>query len=314
VAGHLADRFGRKIIACLGLAIFGTSTILMVLADSIPSLVAFRIFQGIGLGLFGPSILGAVAGLEEAGRSFAEFRTAQVTAFIIGPLLGGFLADVSFDLPLILASIGAFSSILPLVWAEEAACKEDVHLASIRELFKDRPLLTICLSGFLAECVFASFDIVIPTLGFWAGWSMKETGEVLSSYFISFVLTQIPLGRLADRFGKRKVVTLCLTSSAISLLMLKSTRPMIFALEMGAFGMTLGGVFVQSTAMVGDLAPEGSRSLYMALFDSLIDLSFLVAPGISTLFLALDLRANFVLWTTLFLLAVLLLCLVEDSE
>ena len=316
IAGYLADRFGRRRVACSGLLIFGSSTILMVMADSVGDLIALRILQGIGLGLFGPSILGAVASLEEAGRSFAEFRTAQVTAFIIGPVLGGSLADISMDLPLILSSAGAFSSILPLLWAEEVTGKEsEDRPSSIRELFRNRLILLVCLGGFLAECVFASFEIVVPTIGSLMGWPVRETGMVLSSYFLSFILTQIPLGELAERVGKRRVVILCLvTSSAVSLLMLKSNNPFLFAVEMGLLGVTLGGVFVQSTAMVGDFAPEESKSLYMALFDSVIDLSFLVAPVLSTLFLTIHLKANFLLWALLFLLATFLFSLVKEPD
>ena len=239
-----------------------------------------------------------------------------MTAFIIGPVLGGSLADISMDLPLILSSAGAFSSILPLLWAEEVTGKEsEDRPSSIRELFRNRLILLVCLGGFLAECVFASFEIVVPTIGSLMGWPVRETGMVLSSYFLSFILTQIPLGELAERVGKRRVVILCLvTSSAVSLLMLKSNNPFLFAVEMGLLGVTLGGVFVQSTAMVGDFAPEESKSLYMALFDSVIDLSFLVAPVLSTLFLTIHLKANFLLWALLFLLATFLFSLVKEPD
>ncbi len=315
VAGHLADRFGRRKIACFGLFIYGSSTILMILANDVFDLIVLRIFQGVGLGLFGPSILGAVASLEEAGRSFAEFRTAQVTASIIGPIVGGSLAGISMHLPLLLSSAGAFSSILPLLWTEEIASKVkgDSTLARMQDLLRNKPLLLVCLSAFLAECVFASFEIVIPTFGSFMGWSISETGAVLSSYFISFVITQIPLGHLAERVGKRRVMIPCLISSSIvSLLMLRSDQPILFYLEMALLGVTLGGVFVQSTAIVGELAPEESKSLYMALFDSIIDLSFIVAPVLSTAFLTLNLRSNFMLWSLLFLLATFLFSLVKE--
>ena len=47
IAGYLADRFGRRRVACSGLLIFGSSTILMVMADSVGDLIALGSFRAL---------------------------------------------------------------------------------------------------------------------------------------------------------------------------------------------------------------------------------------------------------------------------
>jgi len=63
--GYLADRFGRKRVALIGFAFYSVFALLNYTARSFTQLLLFRILQGVGLGLLGPSVLGLVAGFEE---------------------------------------------------------------------------------------------------------------------------------------------------------------------------------------------------------------------------------------------------------
>ncbi len=94
--GFLAKRFGRKafFLTCLGL--FTVSSLLCGMAWNLQSLLLFRILQGLGGGGMVPvaqSILADSFPPEKRGQAFALFGVAVVVAPVVGPTLGGWLAD-----------------------------------------------------------------------------------------------------------------------------------------------------------------------------------------------------------------------------
>jgi MFS transporter, DHA2 family, multidrug resistance protein len=92
----LAKRFGRKafFLACLG--VFTLSSVLCGMAPNLQSLLLFRILQGFAGGGMVPvaqSILADSFPPEKRGQAFALFGVAVVVAPVVGPTLGGWLAD-----------------------------------------------------------------------------------------------------------------------------------------------------------------------------------------------------------------------------
>ncbi|HKN27161.1 MAG TPA: DHA2 family efflux MFS transporter permease subunit [Roseiarcus sp.] len=95
-SAFLARFFGRKAFFLLCLAIFTASSVLCAYAWNLDSLLFFRILQGLGGGGMVPvaqSILADSFPPEKRGQGFALFGVAVVVAPVVGPTLGGWLAD-----------------------------------------------------------------------------------------------------------------------------------------------------------------------------------------------------------------------------
>jgi DHA2 family multidrug resistance protein len=95
-SSFLSRRFGRKtfFLVCLGL--FTASSIMCAYAWNLDSMLLFRIIQGLGGGGMVPvaqSILADSFPPEKRGQGFALYGVAIVVAPIVGPTLGGWLAD-----------------------------------------------------------------------------------------------------------------------------------------------------------------------------------------------------------------------------
>ncbi|MEM3005341.1 MAG: MFS transporter, partial [Candidatus Bathyarchaeia archaeon] len=97
--GYLSDRYGRKRFAMLGLSIYGFSLTLMGSSQNFMQLIIFRVLQGVGLGVFGPSSLGLVAQLKGRGKSFALYRTSNSLGSMLGPVIGGIIGRVNLSYP-----------------------------------------------------------------------------------------------------------------------------------------------------------------------------------------------------------------------
>jgi MFS transporter, DHA2 family, multidrug resistance protein len=95
-SGYLAQRFGRKPFFLASLALFTASSVLCGLAPNLNSLLLFRVLQGLaggGMVAVSQSILADAFPPEKRAQGFALFGIAVVVAPVVGPTLGGWLAD-----------------------------------------------------------------------------------------------------------------------------------------------------------------------------------------------------------------------------
>src|SRR6476660_670821 len=95
-SSFFARMFGRKTFFLICLALFTASSVLCGFAWNLQSLLLFRILQGLGGGGMVPvsqSILADAFPPAKRGQGFALFGVAVVVAPVVGPPLGGWLAD-----------------------------------------------------------------------------------------------------------------------------------------------------------------------------------------------------------------------------
>jgi DHA2 family multidrug resistance protein len=95
-SSFLTRRFGRKTFFLICLGLFTASSILCAYAWDLDAMLLFRIMQGLGGGGMVPvaqSILADSFPPEKRGQGFALFGVSVVVAPIVGPTLGGWLAD-----------------------------------------------------------------------------------------------------------------------------------------------------------------------------------------------------------------------------
>ncbi|MCL2714068.1 MAG: DHA2 family efflux MFS transporter permease subunit, partial [Alphaproteobacteria bacterium] len=95
-SSYFARRFGRKSYFLTCLLLFTISSVLCGFAPSLPALLAARVLQGLGGGGMVPvsqSIIADAFPPEKRGQGFAMFGIAVIVAPVVGPTLGGWIAD-----------------------------------------------------------------------------------------------------------------------------------------------------------------------------------------------------------------------------
>lgn len=94
--GAAGDRFGRRRVFLIGVVVFALASLACGLAPTVELLIAGRALQGIGAALLTPgalAVIGATFPPEERGKAFGTWAGAGALFGMVGPLIGGWLAD-----------------------------------------------------------------------------------------------------------------------------------------------------------------------------------------------------------------------------
>jgi MFS family permease len=120
LGGRAADRFGARLAAMAGLALFGLASCIIATAGTETALLAGRALQGFAAAFAVPSTLAAVdtnAPPERRAAAIGAWTGFLMLGFSIGPLLGGALTHVTgwrvifwLDVPLMLTAVGGLAS------------------------------------------------------------------------------------------------------------------------------------------------------------------------------------------------------------
>ncbi|MEV3860240.1 MFS transporter [Streptomyces sp. NPDC050095] len=93
-SGSLSDRFGRRKVMIIGLALFGAASLVATVASSPGQLIAARVLMGVGGALIMPStlsILITVFDEDERPKAIGAWSAVAMVGLVGGPVLGGAL-------------------------------------------------------------------------------------------------------------------------------------------------------------------------------------------------------------------------------
>ncbi len=111
VLGNLSDRFGRRPVLIASMLAFGMDYALMAWAPTLAWLFLGRAIAGVAGAVYSPasSVLADVTPPEKRSGVFGLIGAAFGIGFVIGPAIGGLLADFGPRAPFAAAAILALA-------------------------------------------------------------------------------------------------------------------------------------------------------------------------------------------------------------
>ena len=192
--GKLSDLYGRKPIFMIGISIFLVGSALSGLSQEMWQLILFRGIQGIGAGSIFPVALAVIGDMftpQERGKYQGLFGAVFGIAFVVGPLVGGFLTEnfswhwiFYVNIPIGLVSLFFIWRLLPTVKNPRATRSFDI------------------LGGVIFSIAIA-FLLVGLTNKQFSDWTDPKVGG-----FILIALVGIVLFILAERRAKEPIIPL----------------------------------------------------------------------------------------------------------
>ncbi|MDQ0224578.1 MFS transporter [Bacillus sp. 7586-K] len=224
IAGRWVDDFGRKKMITLGLLIFSLSEFLFAIGESIEILFISRVLGGFSAAFIMPAVTAFIADItnsETRPKALGYMSAAISTGFIIGPGIGGFLAELGHRIPFysasILALFAAFFSIF-MLREPERNHEEDAQerITGFKRILESKYMIAFVII-FISAFGLAAFESLFSLfVDHKFSFSPKDIAIIITGGAIVGAISQVLLfDRLTNLLGEIRLVRYSLIFSAV---------------------------------------------------------------------------------------------------
>ncbi|WP_370226646.1 TCR/Tet family MFS transporter [Pararhodobacter marinus] len=230
VLGNLSDRFGRKPVLLISLSMLAADYLVLALAGTIWLLFFARLFNGMTSATYSTAtaFIADISTPQQKAQRFGLVGAAYGMGFVLGPAIGGMLAEYGTRAPFLAAAAVtlvnlAFGALVmreslrsehrrPFDWRRANPFGTFRALGKLPGLGRDLAIYTAFEFAFIVYPVVWAYFV---TARF--GWSPGMTGLSLAYYGVCAVLVQGALIRPAiARLGRTRTMTLGMVAGAVS--------------------------------------------------------------------------------------------------
>jgi MFS family permease len=281
--GVASDRFGRKRVILIGLAVFALGSVWAGLADSLQNLVIGRALQGAGA--VSAAVTALLADLtRDAVRTKAmalvggSIGLMFAVSLVLSPWLAGWIGLSGL---FVLTAVMALGGMAVVQWAvpPEPVLHKAPDRGGLRRVMADKPLLRLNFGVFVLHAVQLGMWVSIPAFLQQAGLDKSDHWQIyLPAVLASFLL----LGGLfaLERRGYLRAVFLAaiglIAAVQVALLWLSFGAPTVNQLGVLLFVFFCGFNVLEATqpSLASRLAPAAVRGSAMGVYNTLQSLGF----------------------------------------
>lgn len=292
ILGNLGDRFGRRPILLFSMIAFSIDYAVMSAAPTLAWLFVGRIVAGIAGATFGPAnaVLADVTPPEKRAATFGLTGAAFGIGFILGPAIGGLLAEFGTRTPFIAAAVLAgVNAIWIAFFLPETLSRERRRPFRLREahvLGTFRPLFHAGGAGPLLLAIFLwqlAHNVYPSTWAFWAkialhwdaaaiGWSLAITGVAMAAIQIFIIRSAIP------RFGEARTAMFGIAIGALAFAgyVIAPIPPVVYVLLV--VGALQALAYPSMNAMLSQITDPSHQGALQGGLAALTSMSSIIAP------------------------------------
>jgi len=292
-------RLGLRDSVVFGVAASALILLAMPLSVSVPAWILLRVLTGCAIGLSwiaseiwmntvsGERSRGTVMGLygavfsagTAAGSAVLELTgTRGAMPFVVGAVC----------LALTLAPLLALPRLAPVGRTAHGAAGARSALHSVRALLACLPAAPVVMLAAATAGLVESADIsLLPLYGLHEGLDERQALLLLTVFLTGNVALQLPIGMLADRFGRRRLLAVCAAASALGPLLLPSVLglPVLLWPLLFVWGGTLYAFYAQGIALLGKEFPAAALADANTLFVMIYCVGGVIGPSLGGLVL-----------------------------
>jgi MFS family permease len=296
--GWLSDSIGRLRTIAIGAVAASVGYVLMPLVPSWQWAILALSLEYISGSLVGPSFSAFIAEQSaeaNRGKVFGISKGIFLTVAVIGPALGGFLADRLGFRPMLAIAAGLYVTAAILrVWMATAvrfAAGDRSERPTVRSLRTSLGTMAAMLvAGGLVTWILVTDGVqdvaytlsgnLIPLyllrLG---GLDAQRIGWLVSLRGTGMIVATLASGWLSDRYGERRIIALGFVLQFVALAIFVQTRAVSgFALSAAIVGLGFGTLIPAYDSLVSKAIPEKMRGIAFGVFGTSIGLISLPAP------------------------------------
>ncbi|MCU6599195.1 MFS transporter [Peribacillus frigoritolerans] len=233
IAGKWTDQFGRRKMIIYGLVGLTLSMFIFYAVNSIWLLYASRIIGGIGAALLIPAIFAYVADIttfDQRAKGNSLVSAAMSLGIVVGPGIGGFLADFGLKFPFLISALVSLSavvfSIFVLKESETAQvtqsmdAKTETMLRKIALSVKKPYFIPLIITLVMSFGLMAYESVIGLYLDNQFNSSPKDIAVMVTATGIVSVIVQLfVVDRIVQRFGEVNVLNIFISVAATGFLL-----------------------------------------------------------------------------------------------
>lgn len=296
-AGLLISRFGRKRSMIIGLAIAALSVFALAFTTSAVQVIALRLLGGAGAALFNISrhvYMASELSEQSRGRVTALFGGTNRLGFLVGPIIGGFIAG-HFGLGstfITYAALAGITLLLCVIFVErgrgggEESVRHAAPAHGSREMFAEtlraggKVLIPAGLGQLCTQAIRMGRQVLIPLYAADVlNLPVESVGLVVSLAAIADFALFYVAGIIMDRYGRKWATVPSLIVQALSLLALPFAGGFSSLLLVGLIGGLGNGIGSGTMMTIGlDLAPRNRQSEFLGMWRFIGDVGSTAGP------------------------------------
>lgn len=281
VGGALADKYGRRVMILIGLAISGVGSIFMGLVDNLNVFYILAAILGLIGDIGGPARQAMVVDLlpdEKQAEGFGIMRVAMNLAVTAGPILGGFLATQSYMLLFIADAVSSLITavivfiVIPETKPEKPEDKPEESvlktIAGYKEVFKDSVYMLFLSVSAIMVIVYMQMNSTLSVfLRDVHGFPLQSFGLLLSMNALMVVVFQFWIAKKISKYAPMKVIAIGALFYVVGFGMYGFVSA-VYLFFIAMIIITIGEMIVTpiQQTVVAKFAPEEKRGRYMAVF------------------------------------------------
>lgn len=229
---------------------------------------------------------------SKTGKVRGIFLTSVNMAWIISPLIVSFILTDSDYSKIYMAAAALLLPVLFIVKRNLKNFKDENYdktpfLKTIKEIWGDKDIRNIFMISFLMQFFFAWMVIYTPLyLHNQIGFDWKQIGVLFSVMLLPYVLTELPLGKIADeRLGEKEIMSVGFIIMAISTGIISFIWNGNFFLWMAILFITrIGASMVEIMSETYFFKKtNASQMQVVSMFRTTKPLAYIIAPIIATI-------------------------------
>ncbi len=292
-SGFISDLYGRRKIIILSILLAIFPPLLYTFSSNWEQLIIWGVVYSIAFSLFMPSRMAIVADYTSTAnmmRIYSIMNLAFPLGSIIGPTIGGFLEDIyGWNMIFYVATALYLFCLVPsLVLSKppRGGVEDDKKAysegAKINLKFF-RPLLPFFFLNLFTGLGVGAVSPITPIyLMDKFKVSTAEIGLFISIGFgLTTILTQIPAGILADKFGRKKFIAICFALIPVLFILWTEINnlTLLLLVQMGINGLW-SMTWPASISLLMEYTPKSRRGLSSGLTQTGVMLGFTIGPYI----------------------------------
>jgi MFS family permease len=284
LAGYLSDRLGALRLYLFSVAVNALAAGALVLAGSVLEIIMIQVLSGIGFAFLWPTTETLVASSSEAPqrvRAIGRYSISWALGFLLGPLLGGYLAEnLGYTTLFLMASATILGSSLLLIrfGGGGPLPAEAMEAQSFWDLRLLRPALPLYMMVVPYSIIFGLLVAIFPGYLSNLGVRSQEIGFLFSLFGVARI-TAFFYAHRVTALGERRVVAGSFAAFALALVVIvHATRLVDFGLSMVLMGLSTGIFYPVTAALVSQMVPRGKLGTAMGAYENFFGLGFTVGP------------------------------------